>query len=128
LNAAILYTVAAATKNPDVKKNLLNVAATKYAGSVFIGKVQQALGITPVVAKETMAAAGTYTVDFDNVNVRDAPDEVNGKVLTQLDQGTVVEVTEVTSQSYTVAGKTAAWFKIADPEGWVFGASLSPQE
>ena len=128
VNAAILYTVAAASKNADVKKNLLNLAITKYGGSVFAPKIQQALGPAPAAAKETMPAAGTWVVDFDNVNVRDAPDEVNGKVISKLNKGDVVEVTDTTTKDYTIGANTAPWFKIVDPAGWVFGASIVPQE
>ncbi len=128
VNAAILYSVASATKNQDVKKNLLTVALNKYGSSVFTPKIQQALGVTPTVAKDTTPAAGIYVVNADNVNVRATPDEVGGKVLAQLDTGAPVEVTAMTSDSYTVGGKTAAWYKITDPEGWIFGAFIDPQE
>jgi hypothetical protein len=128
VNAAILYTVAGATKDAGVKKNLLNLAATKYSSTVFLPKIQKALGISPAVAKDTAPAAGMYVVNFDKVNVRAAPDEVNGRVVAQLDKGAVVEVTEMTTDSYTIGANTAPWFRIADPDGWVFGASLVQQE
>jgi hypothetical protein len=106
-------------------KNLLTIAVNKYGSSVFMPKLQQALGGAPA-AKPTVAATGSYIVNFDRVNVRDAPDEVNGKVVTQLQAGIVVEVLEATAQSYKIGGNTAPWYRIMDPEGWVFGASLAP--
>jgi len=44
VQAAILYDVAMATKDPGVRKNLLKLAAAHYGSSIFSPKVQAALG------------------------------------------------------------------------------------
>ncbi len=128
VNAVILYTVAAATKSQDIKKNLLKVAITKYGASLFLPKLQAASGISPTAPKETITASGFYVVNDNNVNVRSAPDETNGQVVTQVAKDTRVEVLEMTTQTYTVGGQTAAWFHIKDPSGWVFGSFLTPAQ
>jgi hypothetical protein len=47
VSAAILYNVSKATKDAGIKKNLLKVAALKYSSSMFIGRIQEALGTSP---------------------------------------------------------------------------------
>ena len=128
INAAILYAVATASKDTAVKQNLLKVAINKYGGTIFLARLQAAAGLAPVVEKEVIPSVGTYVVGFDNVNVRATPDEKNGKVIGQLNKGQAVDVSEVTSQNYTIGANTAPWYHLVDPDGWVFGASLEPQE
>lgn len=57
VNAAILYDVAMATKDPTVKKNLLKIAAAKYSGSVFYPKIQTAQGVAPAASQGGDAGA-----------------------------------------------------------------------
>jgi hypothetical protein len=47
VNAAILYDVALATRDATVKKNLLKVALMKYGSTMFLDKIQAALGASP---------------------------------------------------------------------------------
>ncbi|MGA2763339.1 MAG: SH3 domain-containing protein [Spirochaetia bacterium] len=126
VNAAILYAVA--DDNPKVKANLLKVAMTKYGGTIFLAALQAAAATASAVTRETTPASGTYVVNDDNVNVRAAPDEKSGQVIGKLNKGMRVDVTEMTAQTYTVAGSEAAWFHVKDPNGWVFGAFLEPTE
>jgi hypothetical protein len=126
INAVILYTVA--VEDPKVKANLLKLAMTKYGGTMFLSNLQAAAGVAPVASKDTTPVTGTYVVNDDNVNVRSAPDEKNSTVVGKLGTGTRVDVTEKTSQTYTVGDNTAAWFHIKTPDGWVFGSFLEPGE
>jgi hypothetical protein len=126
VNAAILYTVAVTSDAPAVKASLLKVAMAKYGDSIFLPQLQAAAGVAPTRA--TTSASGTYVVDFDNVNVRAAPDEKTGQVIGKLMKGARVEVTEMTKDSFLVAGNRAPWYHAADPDGWVFGASLTPEQ
>jgi uncharacterized protein YgiM (DUF1202 family) len=125
LQALILLSVAKGQKNAAVKKNLLTMAANKYSTSQFLDLVNAQLGSAPA-PRATSGTSGTFTVNDDNVNLRDAPNEVGSKVTGTLNKGQTVTVTDVTSDQYTVAGKTAPWYKIKDG-GWVFGAFLSAQ-
>jgi uncharacterized protein YgiM (DUF1202 family) len=125
VNAAILYTVAMASKDQGVKKNLLTVASNKYGTSLFIGKIQEAMG-SGGAPRATAAASGRYAVNSDKVNVRSAPDEKTSQVVGQLDDGDEVTVVEMTSQAYTVDGQNARWFRVEDPAGWIFGYFLTP--
>jgi hypothetical protein len=43
VNSVVLYTVAAAAKSQEVKKNLLKIIGSKYSGSVFFQNIQDAL-------------------------------------------------------------------------------------
>ena len=128
VNAVILYTVAVSSDDQAVKKNLLKVAMTKYGGTIFLPNLQAAAGVVPAAAKNTTPSVGTYVVNDDNVNVRSAPDEKTGQVIGKLNKGTKVDVTEMTSQTYTVGENTAAWFHVKAPDGWVFGSFLQPGE
>jgi hypothetical protein len=47
VQAAILYTVATATKNADVKKTLLKLALSKYPDSMFASRIDAVLNGTP---------------------------------------------------------------------------------
>jgi len=124
VNTIILLSVAKAQKSPVLKKNLLTVASTKYSTSLFQDMVNAQLNlVTP--PRAVKAAAGSYTVNDDNVNVRDLPNEKGSKVLGTLTKGKTVDVTETTAESYTVDGQTALWYHLKD-NGWVFGVFLTP--
>ncbi len=77
---------------------------------------------------QTVPAAGTYVVNDDRVNVRAAPDAVNGRVIGRLNKGAVVEVTEMTFLAYAVQDMRAAWFHITKPDGWIYGFFLDPSQ
>lgn len=124
-NAVILLAVAKAQKNVTLKKNLLTVASTKYSTSVFMDLINAQLNaLNPNRASKP--AVGTFLVNDKDVNVRDLPNEKASKVVKALEKGTQVTITEVTTESYTIDGQTAPWYRIAEPAGWVFGAFLSP--
>jgi hypothetical protein len=127
VNAVILYSVASATKNQDVRKNLLKVITNKYGSSLFLPKIQADLGGGAVAARPTAPFSGQFAVIDDNVNVRAAPDEKNGQVVGRLDRDAVVDVVEKTTESYTIGDQTAPWYRIKDPAGWVFGSFLEAQ-
>jgi uncharacterized protein YgiM (DUF1202 family) len=127
INAVIVYTTALANKNKTVRTNLFKVIEKKYSGSQFFEKIRSVLAPESVpTAKATVPAAGSFVVNDDNVNVRSSPDEVNGPVVAKLSRGTQVEAIEATAQSYSIGGLSAAWYKIQEPAGWVFGSFLTP--
>lgn len=82
----------------------------------------------PSDATDTVPAAGTYVVNNDRVNVRAAPDVAKGQVVAKLNKGAKVEVIEMTVLTYAVQDMRAAWFRIKDPDGWVYGYYLDPSE
>jgi hypothetical protein len=59
-----------------------------------------------------------------NVSVRDTPDEKTGKVVAMLSSGQRVDVVGKTKENYTVEDRTAPWYRIREPAGWVHGSSL----
>lgn len=129
VNAMIFFTAASKAKSKEVKINMLTVAMNKYADSVFAPKIQAALDeARGVVKKDSTPVSGSFIALDDKVAILDVPDEKLGKSVGALAQDTVVQVVEMTTQTYTVGGKTAPWYKIADPQGWVFGGSLTPAE
>jgi hypothetical protein len=58
VNAGILYDVAAVTKDPVLKKNLLTVAMRKYSGSIFLDKIQTGLGISSNIGEDSGSDTG----------------------------------------------------------------------
>jgi hypothetical protein len=76
----------------------------------------------------SIPASGTYVVNADRVNVRDAPDVQAGKVIAQLNKGAVVKVLGMTKLVYEVNGTIAAWFHLETPDGWIFGWYLDAAE
>jgi hypothetical protein len=106
-----------------VKKSL---AAIGLLSACLI--VSAATTSPPSPTIEVLPATGTYVINNDRVNVRAAPDVATGKVITQLNKGAVVEVTEMTTLAYNVNGNVAAWFHLKKPDGWIFGWYLDPME
>lgn len=130
VQSVILLQLAAAAKDPKQKQALLTSAAKDYPGSAFITQVEDAIAAltAPTDIRATEKFFATMISIADKVNVRDAPDETTGKSIGQLSMGQKVEVEEQTTESYTVNGQTAPWYKVNEPAGWVFGALLGPEE
>ncbi|MBN1532052.1 MAG: peptidoglycan DD-metalloendopeptidase family protein [Spirochaetes bacterium] len=68
-------------------------------------------------------------VKSDILRVRDAPSD-EGTVLFSLQHRDQVEVTEVTADTVSLAGRKSKWVSVKhdDYDGWVFGAFLSERE
>ncbi len=130
VQGAILLQLAGATKNPKQKEAFLKSAARDHPGSLFIAQIEESLAAlsAPPPAKATEKFFATMAATDDAVNVRDAPDEKSGKVVGTLAKAQKVDVQEQTTESFTVGDKTAPWYKISEPAGWVFGAWLAPEE
>jgi hypothetical protein len=88
----------------------------------------EAKSAPPAPAKPVVSKSGKFSVNDDDVNVRDQPDETSGRVVAKLAAGTIVEVVEATDRAYSVAGQTGLWYHIAEPSGWVFGVFLDPAD
>jgi hypothetical protein len=139
INATILFATAQASKNQDIKANLLKAIEKRYSSTIFMDRIRAALSgdaqqpaptsqAAAAPSKPTVPKSGKFIVNDDNVNVRDQPDEASGKVLSQLGAGAVVEVVEATAKAYSVSGQTGLWYRIAEPAGWVFGVFLDASE
>ena len=122
-----LYTIAMISKDAVVRKELLKSALE--TNSRFSDIIQAEFDKLTSGAGEaepaTVEATGTLTVNDDNVNVRDRPNETAGVVVAKLSKGATVTVTAKTSEMFTVGGTAAVWYKISEPAGWVFGSFLS---
>ena len=46
----------------------------------------------------------------------------------KLAKGRSVVAVERTKQSYALGALNAPWYRIKEPEGWVFGVFLAPKE
>jgi len=58
VQAAILYTVAMASKSPEVRKSLLKLASGKYGGSIFSGAIDLAMSGAPAPAAAAPVSSG----------------------------------------------------------------------
>lgn len=127
VRALQLYTIAAAAKDPVIKKELLKSAleGNSRFSDLIQAELDKLTAPADVAAPATTAFTGVFTVNDESVNVRDTPNAVSGAVIAQLAKGASVNVTEKTVESYTVDGQSAPWYKIAEPAGWVFGSFLS---
>ena len=132
VQAAILLQLAAGSKNRRQQQAFLTSAIKDNTDSVFLPELNAAFaaltGTSPPTPapKATEPAAGSMTASEDTVNVYDAPDEKTGKPVASLTNGQKVDVQEKTTDSTSIGGRSAPWYRIKDPAGWVFGASLSP--
>jgi SH3-like domain-containing protein len=126
VNALILYMTAMAVKDKGLRAKFFSNIEKNYSSTIFFDKIKAAL--VPGAVKASSPLSAFFTVNDDNVNVRAQPDEVGGQVVAQLNKGSKVEVVEATTQTYTVGGQSAAWYRIKDPAGWIFGSFLTPAE
>jgi len=132
VQAAILLQLAAGSKNRRQQQAFLTSAIKDNPDSIFMPELNAALaaltGTSPPTPapKATEPASGSMTASEDTVNVYDAPDEKTGKPVASLKNGQKVDVQEKTADSASIGGRSAPWYRIKDPAGWVFGASLSP--
>jgi hypothetical protein len=140
IQGAVLLQLAAGSKNLRQKQAFLTSAIKDYPNSFFMPQLKDALDAltrpaeaAPAPAsqpasqpaqKDTEAASGTMVTAEDAVNVYDAPDQKTGKVLATLAKGQSVELQEKTTDNATIGDRSAPWYRIKDPAGWVFGASL----
>lgn len=122
-----LYSIAMASKDAVVRKELLKSALeTKSRFSDLIqGEYDKLAKPAAVASPATEAFSATFTVNIDNVNVRDRPSAVDSSVVSQLSKGAIVTAIERTVAKDTVGEATAHWYKIGSPSGWVFGSFLS---
>ncbi len=114
-------------KDKDLKINILEGAVAGYSASVLKGDLEAALlALKGNPMPELVQEYGTFTVGFDNVNVRSAPDAGSDNVIAMLNTYDTVEVMERSIQEYSVDGLSGYWYHISSPyDGWVFGASLT---
>jgi hypothetical protein len=105
----------------------LETAILGYPDSAFSEEILALKNPNTKASIQTQSASNAFmTVISDNVNVRDLPDPVAGKALSQLSNGTELTVSEETVNASTVEGSTAKWYHITEPlDGWVFGSWLS---
>jgi hypothetical protein len=129
VQTAVLFQLAAQSKNAKQKEALLRSAVTDHPGSAFMAQVEEALAaLTASSTKATERFFATLVASNDNVNVRSEPDENTGTVVAKLSAGQQVEVEEKTVESYTVGEQSASWYRIQEPAGWVCGAFLKAVE
>jgi hypothetical protein len=106
------------------KEALLNAAINDFPQSAFFSEIEEALN-PPPEKREVQTSSGIFTVNDDNVNVRNLPDEKNGALVGQLPKGEEVTVAEETVKTYTIGEKTNKWYHITAPmDGWIFGSFL----
>jgi hypothetical protein len=134
VQAAILLQLAAGSKNLKQQQAFLTTAIKDHPGSLFMPELNAALGAlsaprtVPPAGRATEPAAGTMVTGDDAVKVYDAPDENTAKLLTTLPKGLKVDIEERTTDSYTIGDRSAPWYRLKDPPGWVFGSSLTAKE
>jgi len=130
VKSAILYQIASRTENPKKKAAFLTSALSDYPRSKFTADIRRALEATqePLaveIPKEKFAAV--FITNEDGINVLSVPDETAGIIVETLQKGRTVESVEKTTQSYVIGSLSAPWYRIKNPEGWIFGVALSPK-
>jgi hypothetical protein len=130
IQSSILLQTALPLKNEGAEKvrrdALLEAALLDYPNSAFSADIQAlANPNTAVLIKTEPASHSFMSVNDSNVNVRDLPDPVVGRVIGQLNRYDEVTISEQTSAASTIGGQSAPWYHITEPlNGWVFGAFL----
>jgi hypothetical protein len=128
VQSSILLQLAQPLKNEGSEKirkdALLEAARLDYPDSAFSADIHALINPNTAVTLGTESASKPFmTVIDDNVNVRDLPDSVAGRVLGQVAKDIIVTVSEQTVNPSTVNGQSAPWYHITEPlEGWIFGA------
>jgi hypothetical protein len=130
IQSSILLQIAQPLKNEGAdlirKEALLNAAMIDYPDSVFNAEIVALVNPNTTATIKTESTSRPFMfVNTDNVEVRDLPDLVAGKLIGRLDDGTEVTVSERTANASTVNGRSDRWYRITEPyEGWVFGTNL----
>lgn len=123
VRAMQLFAIASTEKNEVVKKELLKNALE--ANSQYQQRIEEALSaLEPKAALETEPLSTSFTVNDDNVNVRDYPDTTDGAVVAQLQRDQTVTSVARLSAAVELAGMTGHWIQIVEPAGWVFSSFL----
>jgi hypothetical protein len=128
VQSVILLALAGASKNAKQKEAFLSSAVKDHPGSAFLKQITEArtaLRAAPPVDRAVEECSRAMVVGEENVAVRDSPDERTGRIVGSLASGRNVDVVEKTKDAYTVEGRTAPWYRIEEPAGWVHGASLA---
>lgn len=145
ITAVILMDRAIKEENDTIKKQVLNTAAelnsATFGNEIIRLLAEMSDGLDNAAAKETgvktpvterpKRESEAFIMDgliiSDNVRVRDYPYEAGSEIITTLSTGQNIVIVEKTISIYTIDGDTAPWFKISEPEGWVFGAFVELQ-
>ena len=107
---------------------LLESAVLDYPGSAFVREIAESKNAAVEIKSRPASSIYMYT-SSDNVNVRDLPDAVNGKVVGQLAADTLVTCDMETVDTFTINNVSAQWYHITQPAtGWVFGQWLVENE
>ena len=131
VGSAILMQRAELAENPERKVELLRQALRDHPSSSFVVRIEEEIASLDAASTEAPAGEERASEPFfaslvtteDNVDVRSSPDDAAGKVVATLaEKGTAVEVEARTTSEYQVGELTAPWYRIRDPEGWIFGA------
>jgi hypothetical protein len=118
-----LYQLAMATEDSVVKKELLNNALS--LSDRYYDLIQRALIEMEYAGKIETIAPLNFSVSEDELYVYDRPDEDSGEWIDIIGYGAAVTATARTTEQVSLYGSGAYyWYKIAEPEGWVFGAYL----
>jgi hypothetical protein len=130
VESAILLILARQSDKENLKKTFLESAKKDYPDSIFAATIDGALSVLadPTAGREVEEFSESLVSRDDNVNVRAKPHEESLKV-GKLMKGQQVDVVQKTTQEFAIGNTSAPWFKIKDPEGWVWGGYLgSTQE
>jgi uncharacterized protein YgiM (DUF1202 family) len=131
VQAAILLQLATASKNLTQQHAFLTSAIKDHPGSLFLPELNAALAALTAprpaapLQRATEPAAAVMVTSDDKASVYDAPDEKTGKLLATLPKGQKVDVLEKTTDTYAIGEKSAPWYRVREPAGWLFGASLA---
>lgn len=119
--SAVLFYLA--SKQDGKAKTELLKNAQQFAGSLFLPDIEDALNELTVgsVVEEMSVVA---IVNDDNVNIRDLPSVENGNVVMTVNTRDKLDITGRTKEEFTIQGITERWYRISEPEGWIFGAFL----
>jgi hypothetical protein len=137
--SAIFLFKASKMSNPKVKQKLLENALT-FDSQVFEERIREALeaaatpGEDPAAEqntgsrRQTEAFSAEAVTNDENINVREFPNEQYDNIVGQIGRGEALTITRRTAEEYTIGGNTARWYKISDPEGWIFGQFVDLSE
>jgi hypothetical protein len=115
-----LYHLAMATENTDSKKEFLDNALG--LSERYYDLIQRALAEAEY--KFEAITAQDFVVIEDELYVYDRPDADAGEWVDIVEYGHGVTAIARTKEQSSLYGASDYWYKIAEPEGWVFGAYL----
>jgi hypothetical protein len=126
-------------RDSSVAREAMLESAEELGETAFVGEIRAELAVlrgdepeqampSELADLETESFDASGVITTDGTVVYEFPQASDDYVLTSLDQGAQIDVTERTATLTEVDGESGYWLRIQAPSGWVFSANVEATE